>query len=438
MGMTVEVKSVGPCRKDLVIRADWDAAASDYEDVVNAFVRESTVSGFRKGKAPKSLVEKRFGSVIADETRDAVIPRLYRQAMLQEQLTAVAVVGVNDVRFAKGEGASMRVTVDVPPDFKLPKYLGIPVKAVRAKVTDAVVEDSYQRFLDRMSRFEDVAGRPVRKGDLVLLDHVGTCGGKPLGELSTECRDLGDGRDVWVLVDEPEYLPGFSAGLTGLQTGESKTITVNFPADYHVKSVAGQSTSYEVTVKQLREKHPPEVNADFLKMVGVESVDALRARFREELERAAQERDLGNRREQVVRYLLAETHFDVPQSVVEQEIQMTVRAMVQRIVAQGGTREQVAEHRASIMDSATRTSNERVKLGYVLARIAAEEKVVVSEEEVGRRIEAMAQRYGMSPGELRGQIEKRNGMEGFEAEIQEEKAMALLVESAKITEETEE
>jgi trigger factor len=436
--MTVEVKSIGPCRKELGIRTDWEAVSADYEGVVGAFVRESAVPGFRKGKAPRNLVEKRYGSAIADETRDSVISRLYRQAMSQEQLSAVAVVAVNDVRFAKGEGVSMRVTVDVPPEFKLPKYRGIPVKGVRIHVTDEAVEKAYQRFLDRMSRFEDVAGRPVRKGDLVLLDHAGTCEGKPLRDLSAECRDLGDGRDVWVLADEPEYLPGFAAGLTGMQAGERRTLSVNFPADYHVQSVAGRSASYEVTVKQIREKHPPEVNEAFLKMVGAESVDAMKARFRQELERAAKERDLGSRRDQVARHLLVETHFDVPQSVVEQELQMTVRAMVQRIVAQGGTREQIAEHRSSIMDAASRTSTDRVKLGYVLARIAEEEKVAVGPEEVNQRIEMLAQRHGMPAADLRREIEKNNGLEGVEAEIREEKAMAMLVESAKVTEETEE
>jgi trigger factor len=161
----------------------------------------------------------------------------------------------------------------------------------------------------------------------------------------------------------------------------------------------------------------------------------MKARFRQELERAAKERDLGSRRDQVARHLLVETHFDVPQSVVEQELQMTVRAMVQRIVAQGGTREQIAEHRSSIMDAASRTSTDRVKLGYVLARIAEEEKVAVGPEEVNQRIEMLAQRHGMPAADLRREIEKNNGVE---AEIREEKAMAMLVESAKVTEETEE
>jgi trigger factor len=435
MALTIEVKNGGPCRKVLQVQAGWDEVGTDYEQVLDAFVRQVQIPGFRKGKAPRGMVEKRYQKAIVEEARDHLTGKLYRQAIEQEQLHPLAVVDVSDISLTRGESFAMKVTVDVPPEFSLPRYRKIPVTASRTSVSDSDFEDAYRQFLDRFARFEEVTtGRSVARGDLVLVDYAGSCEGKAIEAMSPDCRDVASGRDAWVLADTPEFLPGFADGISGVKVGEIKTLTVAFPADYHVRGLAGKQASYSVTVKQLREKHPPEVNEAFLKEAGADSEATLRQRLRDEMTRAAQEKDLSQRREQIARYLLAETKLDVPPSVVEHAIQMTVRNMVRHLVSQGGTREQIAEHRASIMDAATRTSLDRVKLGYILSRIADEEKVEVSESETDERLANMAPRFGMDAAQLRAALEKRNGVEGLRAEMREEKAMAIVMDQAKINE----
>lgn len=435
MALKIEVKSGGPCRKVLQVQAGWEDIKADCEDVVAAFVAQAEVPGFRRGKAPRAIVERRFRRGIDEEARNHLTGRCYRQAVVQEQLKPLAIVDVAEVSLRKGEFFSMKVTIDVAPEFTLPQYHKIPVKAATAAVSDAEVEEAYRRLLDRFARFEDVtAPRPVVKGDLVLLDYSGTFDGKAMDSAAPDSRDVAAGRDAWVLLDTPEFLPGFTDGIAGMSVGETKAVAVAFPPDYHVKSVAGRNASYLVTVKQLREKRPAEINEAFLKAAGVDSESALKQRVRDQMLQAATERDLGQRREQIARFLLAETKIDVPPSVVEQELQLTVRNMVRHLVAQGGTREQIAENRASIMDAATRTSLDRVKLGYILSRIADEEKLEVTEDEVDARLKAMAPQFGADPAQLRALLEKRNGLEGLKAEMREEKAMALVMENARIQE----
>jgi trigger factor len=435
MALKSEVKSGGPCRKVLQVNASWEDVLADYEKVLEAFTAQAEMPGFRRGKAPRVMVERRFQRSIEEEARNHLTAKFYQTAMEQEQIRPLAIVDVRDVAFRKGEPFAMTVTVDVPPDFSLPRYRSIPVKASTVSVTDAELDDACRRFLDRFARFEEVVqARPVAKGDLVLIDYAGSCDGKPLESVSADCRDVASGRDAWVLVDQPEFMPGFTEGITGMNVGETRTLNVAFPAEYHVKSVAGKRTSYTVTVKQMREKRAAEVNEEFLKGIGVDSEAALRDRLREQMLHAARERDLSQRREQIARFLLAETKMDVPPSVVEQEIQMTVRNMVRRLVAQGGTREQIAENRASIMDAATRTSLDRVKLGYILSKIADEEKIEVTADEVDARLAAMAPQFGMDHAQLRAMLEKRNGLDGLKAEMREEKAMAAVLEQAKVQE----
>jgi trigger factor len=435
MALTIEVKNGGPCRKVLQVQADWDAIANDYEQVLDAFVRQAEIPGFRRGKAPRGVVDRRYQKAVVDETRDRLVGRLYNKAIEQEHLHPLAIVDMGDISFKKGESFAMKVTVDIPPDFTLPHYRKIPVNASPISVSDADFDAEYRRFLDRFARFEEVTtGRPVARGDLVLVDYAGSCEGKALEALSTDCRDVASGRDAWVLVDDPEFLPGFAEGIAGMKVGENKTLPVAFPADYHVRGVAGKQASYSVTVKQVREKHATEVNEAFLKQAGADSEETLKKRLRSEMMRTVQEQDLNQRREQIARYLLAETKLDVPPSVVEQEMKLTVRNMVRHLVSQGGTREQIAEHRASIMDAATRTSLDRVKLGYILSRIAEEERVEISEAEVDERLAKMAPQLNLDADQVRAVLEKKEGMERLRAEMREEKAMAILMDQAKIKE----
>jgi trigger factor len=429
----VDVKDAGPCRKVVRIEADWSAVEPEYAGVVKVFTSRGEVPGFRRGRAPKELIEKRYAKAIADETRDVIVPKLYREAMSREKLRTVAVVNVKDPQVVRGHGVTLEVTVDVAPDFALPSYKGIPVKGEATAVGVEDVDKAYQRLIDGYSRYQDVAGRPVRRGDMAMLDYSGQCEGKPVAELGPECAGVGEGSNFWALVGEPEYLPGLAEGMIGMSVGETRPLLSNFPPDYPVKAMGGKSVEYTLKLVALREKLPPEVNAEFLKPFGIDSVETLRERIREDLVSAGEERERDRRRAAIAHYLLANTEVPVPQSIVEQETNQAVRNMVRRITQQGATRQQLTEHRDTILETASKSSTERVKLGYVLARIAENESIDVSEKEVNEQVAAMAVRSQMGVTEFRAHLEKNNAMEGVKSEMRAERTMGWLLEQAKIT-----
>jgi len=430
--MKVRTEEQEGCRRVVHVEIPHEAVKPEYEGIVREFAKVAKVSGFRKGKAPADVVERRFAQQIEEEAKERLVPRFYRDAIQSENISPVSVVDVADVVLDKSKGLTFKATVDVAPHFKLPRYRKIALKGNPVKVTDDDVEKAVQGLRERLARFEDVSGRNVARGDLVRIDYGGTCDGRPVAELAPEQPGLGEGKDFWALVGDPEFLPGFAAGMEGAGSEESREIKIAFPADYHVKAVAGKEAVYTMTVKGVREKVLPAFDAELFKQVEVESEQALRDKAREELEQNAGETEKERLKEEIARYLLEKTNFDLPQSLVDREKGEAARSIVQRMAMQGGTREQIEARKDDILSSAEQSSVSRVKLSYILERIANEEKIEVEDGEVDKRIEEMAASRGWTAERLRSEMEKRGGTEWVGDEIRGQKTLDALLGMAKI------
>ena len=430
--MNVRVEDDGPCRRILHVEAPFETIAEEYDKIVAAYGTAGRVPGFRKGRAPATVVEQRYHRQILEDTRERVFPRLYRQAIEQEQVRAVVVVAVADVSVDRETGVRFRMTVDVAPEFSLPKYRKIPLRRNKADVSDADVSEAFDRLLDRFSRFEDVNDRAVRDGDLVQIDYSGLCEGKPIVEVVPGQQALGKGKDFWAVAGEPEFLPGMGKGLVGLRVGSKKDIPIAFPEDFRIAALAGKLAAYSVEVKAIREKVAPEINEEFLKQFDVDSEEALRDRVREDLEKGAEHHEQERLKQEVAKYLLSKVDFDLPRVIVEQETRSTLHSMAERFARSGATREQLAEHEDRIKETATQTSTERVKLSYILSRIADAESISVSDEEVDRRIAELAARYRISPERFRAELQKRDSVDTVRSELRTDKTLAFLLANAKI------
>lgn len=430
--MKVKLEDVGACRKVMHVEVPNDMVASEYDSIVNAYAKAARIPGFRPGKAPTNVVENRYAKRITEEAKDRLVPRFCREALSQEGIVPLAIVDVRDVVLEREAGLMFKVTIDIAPKFKLPKYMKIVLKENKVEIEDKDVEDAIGRLVESFARFEDVTGRSVRQGDLVKIDYSGVCENRPVDDFASDCRGLGNGKDFWVLVGEPDFLPNFSAGLAGAAIDENREINVHFPDGYHVPAVAGKDAVYTVLVKGIREKILPEIDGEFLKKLDVESKQALHEKVCKELVEAAQKKEEDRLKNEIARFLLEKTEFDLPQSLVEQETGVMVRNIVQRIAMQGATKEQIKERRDEILNAATQSSTERVKLTYILNRIAEEEKIEVQDSEVDSRIESMAKRYGTSSERFRAELEKTGGVEKLKRDIGAEKTLSFLLTHAKI------
>ena len=428
--MKVDTQTSGPCRMKLIVKAEAAETRPDYEEIVGLYVQQGRLPGFRSGKAPRKVVETRFRADIDADVRSRLIGKFYREAVQAAKRSPVAVVDVTDVIFSPETGISFVALVDVAPEFKLPRYKKIPLKAETPMVTDEQVEAQVTRFRNMLARYEDAAGQTAARGDLVCIDYSGICDGKPLQELVPEAAGLAGGKDFWAQADEPEFIPGLALALQGMKGGDAKEIKVKFEKDFHLEAVRGRKVEYRVQAKGVRRRILP-ADEEICQRIGFASLDELRARSRKDLLAAAEQREQARQQQEVVDFLLKRTEFDLPESVVAEETNLTVRGMVRDIVGRGATNEDVAKNREAILGAAATASKDRVRLRYILARIAEEEQVEVTDAEVEQRVQAMAAQYRMTVEKLRATLEERHGFESLRADIRNEKALARLVEEAK-------
>jgi trigger factor len=432
--MKVKVEKAGPCRKILNVELPAETVAGEFAQVVDAWAAAAALPGFRKGKAPRALVEAHYAKDIEEEVKERLIGSSYRTALKQEALDPVAILDL-EAKLVKGKPLTYKVTLDVPPEFKLPKYKGLALKAENMEVTEAMVQQRLDQLLDQMAKYEPVTGRPVRKSDLAQVDYEGTCDGRPLGGGDPKTAGLGQGKDFWVMADENAFLPGFDTGLLGMAVGEQREISVPFPADFKVKAVAGRTALYRVTLQAIREKKLPALDAALLKEFQVETETALRAKIREALQEEARLREKSRMKDEICRTLLSKTDLDLPESLVQEEIQRVFTSVVRENLVRGVAREKIAEQREQLRTAAEKSARDKVKLGYILHRVAEEEKVAVTDVEVEAEIGRLAARYRMPADELRKILEEKNELKGLQLELRLNKTLDLILEHVKVGEE---
>lgn len=430
--MKVDVKDSQKCRKVVHVEAPPEEVKPEYEKLLNKYKGVATVPGFRKGRAPAEVIEKRFGKDILQETRERLLPGFYKQAVEEADISPVAVIDVSNEKITKEEGMSFDFTVDVEPDFKLPKYSRISLKGEKVEVSDDEVDEAIDRVRENMARYEESSEEPAAPDDMLKIDYRGMAGEQPVREIVGDSSQLGEGTDFWVILSEREFLPGFSKALQGLKAGDSKSVTVDFPVDYQVSELAGKQAVYEVTVKTVRKKRLPEIDEEFLKSMEAESEDDLRQKARDQLMAAKEDNERQRLKNEIADFLLEKTDLQVPDSQVEQEKNVIARNMVQRMAQQGLTRQQLEEQKDDLLKNAAESSVNRVKLMYILRSIADEENVEVGDEELETRVESMAAGYGMEKAQMKAELEKQNSLPRMRSEIRQDKTLDYLLEQAKV------
>ena len=429
--MKVKVEKDGPCRKTLIVEQPVEVVDAEYRKVLDGFARFANIPGFRKGRAPSNLIASHFEKEIWEEIKDRLIAGSYREAIKQAQLNPLTILDVK-AEVAPKKPMVYRLILDVPPEFKLPKYKHITITNKAVEVSDDDLQKAFERLLERMATTEDAAGRPARKGDWAQIDYTRKDNGNQLtrsgGKHSAE---LASGRNFWLAVGEGDtLLPGFADALEGMPVGGQKDVVLQLPADFKAPELAGRQVVYDVRVKAIRERKKPVLNDDFFKSVGVQSEAELRDKMKSTMLAEALQHEKERQKKEIMDYLLGHTVMELPESIVQDESRHMFASIARERLMRGLTKEQLASQKDEILTAATKTAGEKVKLSYILHKIGEEEKIVVEEAEVEKEIQNMAQSYGMAPDELKKELEKKKEMDAIRHEIRMGKILDFLLSSA--------
>ncbi len=430
--MKISVKDTGVCRKTMSLEIPADIIREEHSETLKVYSKHASIPGFRKGKAPKHVVAKKYAKEITKDLEERMVPRFYQDAVEKSKLKVVNVIDVSMVNIVEDQPLAFDITVDVEPEFKLPKYSDIPIKEKKDDVTDAQVQEQIDAIRTQHAKYEEVEGKTVETGDMAQLTYDATVDGRPLEEVAPEAKGIGKGEGYWVSADEHAFLPGMGEAIVGLNAGDKKEVEVNFPEGFMVKELVGIKALYSIEVTAVRVRTLPELDEEFLNRLQVESEDELRSKIREQLEQQAEGKSLNAKHEQIIKYLVKKTKLDVPGSIVQQQTRNTMYDIAQQRMMMGMTQEQIGEQQDELLKEAQDRALENVKLRYIGLGIATELELDASEFEIDEEIASMAIHQRKDARALRKEMEENDALDSVGEQVRFNKALDYMLKNAKI------
>lgn len=435
--MKFETKESSPCVMALSVKAEADETKAPYQKVLNVFMREASIPGFRKGKVPQNIIKQKFQQEIAHECQQACFSEFYPKALKESGLDAVNLQNVTDVLFTPETGFSCTALVEVKPTFDLPKYKKLAIKAGDATVTDEQVTERVESFRKAFAKFEDAKeGDAIAEGDFVQFDYAGALDDKaktPLAEVAPDQKAVCGATGFWTQLEEGRFLPEILDALKGMKAGETKDdVKVKFPKDNAPEALKGKKCVYTVTVKGFRRRTLPD-DATFAADAKAESLDALRAQIREQMEKDAAAAELENRKGQAIELLLKKADFAVPPSLVQRQIQSYLQDLAQRAQYSGMSADYIEQNRDKILADAEANAVRQVRLSYILLGIAKAENIEATDADVNAGLEKMAAGSNgkTTAADLLKQLQEHDQVDLYKEQLRAEKAIDLILSEAK-------
>ncbi len=394
--MQVTVDNAGPCRRTIKVEFSAEEVRKEYDESLAVYAKHGRVKGFRPGRAPAEMIRRMYDKQILEGLREHLLASGFRQALKEHKLEPVAEYDLKESGVKAGEPYSFSVTVDIEPEFELPAYKGIEVEAKKVEISDDAVGQAIDRYRENAGKYEDLTeARPVQAGDMVAVDYTAAVDGQPMAEISEKAKSLAAGTDFWVIANEEySFLPGFGPQLVGLNAGDAKAISVAFDAQAPIAELRGKTGVFQTTVKKIRAKTKAALDEEFFKSVGVKDEAELRETFKKMLLAEAERHEHARRRNQLIETLMKQANVDVPESEAHEESHRIVYEMVEENSRRGVPEQQIRDNLAKISESAQGAAKERLKLRYLLKRIAREEQIAVTDAEVTALLNAHAARSG--------------------------------------------
>ena len=394
--MNVDIKDAGVARKIATVSFDSEEVSKHESKVCQELGKAVSIPGFRKGKAPANVIRKKYARELKDELIRKVSTAAYEAVIENKDIKIYSVLKVDAGDLEPKQSASVEVTVDVEPEFDLPKYKEYELTIEPSEITEKEVEKELDAIREQRASF-DVVDRSSQKGDYVKCSYNGTLDGKPVSDLVPEKPMYGKQANTWEEAGNATGMgvDAIAEGVVGMTSGDKKDISADFPKDFEIEALAGKSVSYELEVHEVREKKAPALeDEEFLKSLKIESVDELKTKVREQIKSRKDQENVNSKRKQITQNILDMDEFPLPQQAVEDESKAIFQNRIQQASSQGAKQEDIEKNRDEWWKESQTQGQARVKLTLVLSKIAEEEKITVEKEDLAQAAtrEAMMRR----------------------------------------------
>ena len=387
------------------------------------------IPGFRKGKAPKQVIESQYGKgVFYNDAIEILFPEVYPTAIDELNIDPIDRPDLDVEEISKDNGLVMVINVEVKPEFELGSYKGIEISKVENNVTDEEVEASLQEMVNRNARILSVEGKAIESGDTAVIDFEGFDNGVAF--------EGGKGENHNLVIGSNSFIPGFEDQLIGKKAGEEVEVNVTFPEQYHAEHLAGKPVVFKVKVNDVKVKEVPALDDEFAKDASeFDTLEELRADVKAKLEKDAQNRADAEMRNALVEKVSANTEVEVPNAMVEAQVENMLMELNYQLQFQGLSLQQLLEMTGRSVDelkAERRADAEKlVKSSLVLEAIAEKENVEATDADVDAELEKMAAMYNMEVEKIKSSL-KEMDIEDIKGQIKIRKTLDLLVENATI------
>ena len=424
--MKTEFLDVNETRKNVRVEIPSDVVDAEIDRIARDYSRKVRIPGFRPGRAPSRVIKQRYKDQILHDVAHELIPRAVDDALRERGVEAVDTPDIRDVTVEEGQALTFTASFDTVPSFEPGDYSTVSLRRPSNRVEEEAVDQALQRLRERSARFEPVEGRAIAGGDTVTVD----LDRKSAGD------HLDHHHDVAVELGAKANPPGFDEALLGLEAGATKSFTIHYPADYPIGELANTDVSYTVVVKGIKRRVLPDLDDEFAKDLGeFETLDALRARVREDLQQEARRASEREVRAELMKQLAARVPFELPASLIERELDRRVEDFARRLVGQNIDPRQAGIDWQAFRESQVAAAREAVAGAIVLDEVARRERLEVGDAEVEREIERYAERSGRTPAATRAALEKEGGLWRMSGGLRREKSIDFLMARATITDE---
>ena len=385
------------------------------------------IPGFRKGKAPFNIVEKYYGDeIFYEDTFNEVVPDIYDNAIKEEKLEVVSKPSIDIVQMGKGKDLIFTAIVATKPEVKLGKYKGIELESTEYPVTEKEVDEEITRMAEKNSRIISVSDRAAKKGDIAVIDFVGSVDGVEFegGKADNHELELGSG----------SFIPGFEDQVVGMKIDDVKDINVKFPEEYFSKDLAGKDAVFKVTLHEIKKKELPKIDDELAKDVSeFDTLKELKADIKSKKEKQNEERAKAELEEKAVKAASEISEVDIPQGMIELELDNMERDMNTRLGYQGMNLEQylkmLGKTTADFRKESEAPAKDSIKYRLVLEAICKDAKIDADEKEVDEKLNELANSYGRKVEDLK---KNEDLLFHIKENIKSEKAINTIIDNAKI------
>ncbi len=424
--MKAELIDVSETKKNLDIEIPQDVVDKEITHIAQEFAKRARVPGFRPGKAPVGVVKTRYRDEIVSEMMQHLLPKYFDNAVDERKLDIVQAPRFESVDYDTGQALKFKAVFEVYPQFNITNYTGIPVKPVSSAVEDSEVEASLKKLQEEMAELAPVEeDREIREGDFAEITFNGIVqqGEDPPVIGQKAVAEIG-GRNT---------LREFTDNLLGAKVGDEKEFSVSYREDYPEKKLAGKTVEYTAKVDAIKKKDIPEINDEFAQRFGqYQTLDELKVKVQADLEKHKTEHSQEQMREQMLEWLEDNNEFELPESLVERQLQIRVQRLFRDLARQGINPQRLDVDWAKIRQDQHQQAMRDVKGSLILEYIADKENIAVTDEEIEAEVEKIAAETNRPKEKVREVLTRESGIERLNGQIRNKKTLDLLQEKARI------